>query len=455
MKATSKKYSDEDEEPPILLDLDESPSGDRWKPVPVTILTGFLGSGKTTLVKYILNSPDHGKRIAVIENEFAPGAESQSLSVEGMIARDGTSDEFSPLADLIELPNGCICCTVKDSLVTTLEALVAKQYELDYILIECSGMANPGPIASVFWLDEALESRLQLDGIVTLVDSKYLLMQLEDTGLASGGGGEAAQQIAYADRIVLNKVDLVDSATLELVKQTIKSLNLSAPILQTNYSQIPNLTWIMDTQSFDVSKARDVEESFLSSLPNYSHCQDGCTHDHDHSHTPTGAHTHTSAITNLVLTQEGSISLKSFRSWLAHILWTDQDADNKVLDTKLKQALAGHQSNSVDNIRVESNSMKIMRLKGILSVEYTVDDSKDMEALHYEDANSDLPEIVSFTGLDKRKYTVQAVHDLWDVQPCQTLVWSQETDRNCQLVIIGRFLDREMLKKGFQACFKT
>lgn len=109
-------------------------------PCPVTILSGFLGSGKTTLIQYILKSPDHKKRIAVIENEFGEG-----LSIESLIAKDGMDpSNQSNLTDLVELPNGCVCCTVKDSLVATLEALLAKRKDLDYILIEASGMANPG-----------------------------------------------------------------------------------------------------------------------------------------------------------------------------------------------------------------------------------------------------------------------------------------------------------------------
>lgn len=183
--------SDDDDDPPILVDLSapigaptsdddgivvetttaaEDDDGLLLPPCPVTILSGFLGSGKTTLIQYILKSPDHGKRIAVIENEYGEG-----LAVESLIARDGVGDNNNSLQDLIELPNGCICCTVKDSLVATLENLLEKRKDLDYILIEASGMANPGPIASIFWLDDALESRLQLDGIVTLVSKTQVL----------------------------------------------------------------------------------------------------------------------------------------------------------------------------------------------------------------------------------------------------------------------------------------
>ena len=157
--------SDDDDDVPVLVPITEgassiaadgqSSSTDPPPPCPVTILSGFLGSGKTTLVQYILNNQDHGKKIAVIENEYGEG-----LQVESLIARDGSTSNNSNLTDLLELPNGCVCCTVKDSLVATLESLLDMRQDLDYILIECSGMANPGPLASLFWLDEGL-SRLR------------------------------------------------------------------------------------------------------------------------------------------------------------------------------------------------------------------------------------------------------------------------------------------------------
>ena len=239
-------------------------------PCPVTILSGFLGSGKTTLIQYILKSPNHGKRIAVIENEFGEG-----LAIESLIARDGINDNHdsnndennksSSLMDLIELPNGCLCCTVKDSLVVTLESLLMKRRDLDYILIECSGMANPGPIATVFWLDEALESRLRLDGIVTLCDARHITQQLQETH-------EAAQQLAYADRILLNKIDLImdnhnnddddddnkDNGSmsrkeleLDRITQLIRQFHPTAPIHRTCYASVPDLDWILDAQCFD------------------------------------------------------------------------------------------------------------------------------------------------------------------------------------------------------------
>lgn len=178
---------------PELIDLD---SLNRC--IPVTILTGFLGSGKTTLLNYLLRE-NHGKRIAVIENEF-----SQGLGIEGMIAKSGISGQ--DLEGFFELNNGCICCTVKDSLLTTLEQLAFHKDKFDYILIETTGVANPGPIISSFWLDQAVNSSLKLDGVVCVVDSLNIERYLKDPVTKN----DCTMQICYADRILLNKIDLVD-----------------------------------------------------------------------------------------------------------------------------------------------------------------------------------------------------------------------------------------------------
>jgi len=420
-------------------------------PCPVTILSGFLGAGKTTLIQYILQSPDHGKRIAVIENEFGGGDE--GLSVENIIARDGANQKS--LSDLIELPNGCICCTVKDSLVETLENLLTKRNDLDYILIEASGMANPGPIASLFWLDDELESRLRLDGVVTIVDALNLETQLKQTE-------EAAQQIAYADRILLNKVDLIDHNT-DTVLQHIRSIHPTAPVRTTTYSKVPDLEWILDANCFDVDRAKEVD-MVLSRVAGTDHkCSDAScqmcvnftvvpadilesTAGVDSSMASKGdvnKHIHTSAVGTTAFVLQGSVELARMNSWLASILWPNQDEKNSVLKARLEQEYTdtNHQSSQM------TNEMEIFRVKGILSVQH-----QDVEA---EDE-----EFVDENGIDVRRYIVQAVNDLWEIHPAsEDLRWDRSTisdtipsERSCKVVIIGKKLNEAVLKEGFESC---
>lgn len=423
--------SDDDKEPPTLVQVESVRASRKERSAvatddttpppacPVTILSGFLGSGKTTLIQYILRSPDHGKRIAVIENEYGEG-----LQVESMIARDGVND--SSLTDLIELPNGCICCTVKDSLVATLENLLEKRQDLDYILIECSGMANPGPIASLFWLDDALESRLRLDGIVTLVDGKNIQEQLVTTE-------EAAQQIAYADRILLNKTDLLLSSsgsttiTVESLIEKLQRINPTAPIRPTQYSAVPDLDWVLEARCFDPDRLVEYHENSLTE-PSAEHEH----HHHDHDNHDCSAckhlaeHKHTNAVQTISIVEPGSVDLDRVDRWLALILWPNQDEDNKVLKTVIDSAVPeGKESSHNASTRLSSSTTQIFRIKGVL------------------DAG---PE-------DSRRHIVQAVHDLWEIHPgSDSLRWKPEEERKCKLVLIGRNLCGAELREGFRAC---
>jgi len=187
---------DSDEEAPILVDT----SGDYMtRKIPITILTGFLGSGKTTLLNYILKE-NHGFKIAIIENEFGEG-----LGIESMIAKSGV--DGSNISNFIELSNGCICCTIKDDLLLTLEQLLLYKDKFDYIIIETTGVANPGPIVSALWADEQLDCNLILDGVICVVDSYNIESYLSSTDETIN----ASTQLCLADRILLNKSDLIDN----------------------------------------------------------------------------------------------------------------------------------------------------------------------------------------------------------------------------------------------------
>lgn len=425
--------------------------------------------------------------------------------------KDGT--DGSNLADFIELSNGCVCCTVKDSLVETLENLLAKRIDLDYVIIEASGMADPGPVASIFWLDKALESRIRLDGIVTCVDARNISFQLESTSSSftpvvanahhsmlvdggSGGGDEAARQIAFADRIIVNKVDLLQpshshnyatnknvTTNIETVLCQIQSINPSAPIKTAMYSKISDLDWILDINCFDAARVRDIESAFQQSalqssmvvmqdnLTTISDLKCGnplCIVDHTLSDSFCGLcnepspslvqHQHTNAVGTIALFRRGSADLHKINTWLASVLWPDQDESDKVVRARLEEDLKNNPSIKSNTTQpTHGKKQNIYRLKGVISIGHALDDTARNVIPGTNDWVDDglAAGLVSLDdGLDKRRFIVQAVNDLWDILPAsQNLHWGANETRCCKIVVIGKWLDEGKLQKGFQDCF--
>ncbi|KAI1133096.1 CobW/HypB/UreG, nucleotide-binding domain-containing protein [Nemania abortiva] len=259
----------EDEDaPPELVQAGHQVEGEELIKVPITIVTGYLGAGKTTLLNYILTAR-HGKKIAVIMNEFG-----DSIDIEKSLTVNKGGEQVE---EWLEVGNGCICCSVKDSGVNAIESLMEKKGAFDYILLETTGLADPGNLAPLFWVDEGLGSTIYLDGIVTLVDAKNILRSLDDpTGKVDGHEDydnhgplmtTAHVQISHADVVVINKADLVTAEELENVRARIQAINGLAKIHVTERSKVPRLEGVLlDLHAYDQVEILDTMEKGHSHL---------------------------------------------------------------------------------------------------------------------------------------------------------------------------------------------
>ena len=249
--------------------------------IPVTVLTGYLGAGKTTLLNRILTE-EHKLRIAVIVNEFG------EIGIDNQLVIGADEQIF-------EMNNGCICCTVRGDLIRIVGDLMQRRDEFDYLLIETTGLADPGPVIQSFFVDDTMAWRTELDAVVTVVDSQHIAAHWDSI--------EVVEQLAFADVILINKVDLVSKQQLHKLERRIRGLNSLARIYSTQHCAI-DLKAVLGVKAFDLKNALAIEPSFLEE----------------------GAHEHDQTVSSVAITEAGTLNGVRFNQWLSRLV-QDQGAN--------------------------------------------------------------------------------------------------------------------------------
>jgi G3E family GTPase len=457
--------------------------------IPVTVLTGFLGSGKTTLLNRIL-SEQHGKRIAVIENEFGEVGVDHELVI-------GAQEE------IFETANGCICCTVRGDLIRVLGQLRKRRERFDYILIETTGLADPGPVAQSFFVDEDLKEDFELDAVVTLVDAAHITRQLEDSPTA-------ADQIAFADVLVLNKTDLVDATALAGIEQTLRAINGTARVVRAERASL-TLDQVLDVGAFDLDRALSVNAAFLEAprpfewaglytLPAGHVVLHTGAHEHEHAHEHKHGHEHEAeavhehghgalaAVSVLVLPAQASHG-EALEATLELATRTFDDtarpaaSGTHLAPGTLYQLQLGHSGHfelvlpkagawivftehhpGEFGFHVHGEAPQLERAFGShhhdaeigsigISDERALDPNKVNDWLSYllQSRGADILRmkgVLSFKG-EARRYVFHGVHMIFEGKLERP--WGEQPRVN-RLVFIGRNLDRQELEAGFASC---
>ena len=352
--------------------------------IPTTILTGFLGSGKTTLLKRLL-SEAHGQKIAVIENEFGE----ENIDTEILVTESKEQ--------IVQMSNGCICCTIREALRETLQLLAAKKrkglLDFDRIVIETTGLADPGPVAQTFFMDEEIAESYLLDSIITLVDAKHAAQQLNDRQ-------EARRQVGFADQIFLSKTDLVSQEETDALIHRLKHMNPRAPIKAVHFGEVP-LSEVLDLRGFNLNAKLDIDPEFLREEEVHSHHDQHHEHDGhahgEHCNHPSHAHDH------------------------GHGHHHHHDDDVKSFVYRAERPLDPAKLEDFLGAIVNIYGPRMLRYKGVLDM----------------------------VGTD-RKVIFQGVHQLMgsDLGP----EWAPGEVRNSKMVFIGIDLPKDILVQGLDQC---
>ena len=352
--------------------------------IPTTILTGFLGSGKTTLLKRLL-SEAHGQKIAVIENEFGE----ENIDTEILVTESKEQ--------IVQMSNGCICCTIREDLRETLQLLAAKKrkglLDFDRIVIETTGLADPGPVAQTFFMDEEIAESYLLDSIITLVDAKHAAQQLNDRQ-------EARRQVGFADQIFLSKTDLVSQEETDALIHRLKHMNPRAPIKAVHFGEVP-LSEVLDLRGFNLNAKLDIDPEFLREEEVHSHHDQHHEHDGhahgEHCNHPSHAHDH------------------------GHGHHHHHDDDVKSFVYRAERPLDPAKLEDFLGAIVNIYGPRMLRYKGVLDM----------------------------VGTD-RKVIFQGVHQLMgsDLGP----EWAPGEVRNSKMVFIGIDLPKDILVQGLDQC---
>lgn len=351
--------------------------------IPSTILTGFLGAGKTTLLNRILQE-EHGMRIAVIENEFGQ----ENIDNEILVQETGEQ--------IVEMNNGCICCTVRGDLIVALTNLAQKrkagEISFDRVVIETTGLANPGPVAQTFFVDEEVGANYLLDAVVTVVDARHAMDQLDQHE-------EAQRQVGFADKILLSKTDLVDVEAVERLKTRLHRINPRAPISTSDFGRAP-IAEVLDLRGFNLNDKLELDPDFLLVEEGHDHDHD---HDHEHEHAHCGHdHAHGEACSHDHHHGHHSDDIAAF------VFKSERAFDPE----RLEQFLGS---------LVQVFGPQMLRYKGVLRME----------------------------GVD-RKVVFQGVHQIMgsDVGP----KWGDSEKPATKMVFIGKNLPKDVFIRGLEQC---